>query len=237
MVTLKVFLAYVLSLIGKRTDYDGYYGAQCVDLIGHVYQKFWNFTPWGNAIDYMTNAMPAGFKRYKKGETQIQAGDIAIWKWGPGDKFGHISIVTAVNGRMITSVDQNVDGNWDYLTVGGPARLQTRNDTYLVGFIRPVFQADPANDKATTERYWTRVPERASFTLTVDKINVRNEPSTKTGKIVATYKKGELVNYDSYTIANGYVWISYVSTSGARRYMAIGEWDGHRRTSVWGTFK
>lgn len=87
-------------------------------------------------------------------------------------------------------------------------------------------------DGTTNSRYWTRVPEVASVEVDVDQINVRNEPTAK-GTPVATYGKGDRVNYDSYVVANGYVWISYISNSGTRRYMAIGEHDGYRRTSTW----
>ena len=82
-------------------------------------------------------------------------------------------------------------------------------------------------DGTTNSRYWTRVPEVASVVVDVEKINVRNEPSTS-GEAVAYYSAGEQVNYDSYVVSNGYVWIS-----GTRRYMAIGEHDGYRRTSTW----
>lgn len=87
-------------------------------------------------------------------------------------------------------------------------------------------------DGTTNSRYWTRVPESASVVVDLPKINVRNEPSTA-GSPVAAYSQGERVNYDSYVVANGYVWISYISGSGVRRYMAIGEHDGIRRTSTW----
>lgn len=50
--------------------------------------------------------------------------------------------------------------------------------------------------------------------------NVRDYPSTKTGNVVATYKKGESFKYDSYCDADGYRWYSYIGGSGYRRYVA-----------------
>lgn len=56
-------------------------------------------------------------------------------------------------------------------------------------------------------------------TVTVDVLNVRDNPSTS-AKIVATYKKGEAFNYDSYIDSGNIRWLSYVSWSGRRRYVA-----------------
>ncbi|MCG7592729.1 Ig-like domain-containing protein [Mycobacterium sp. PSTR-4-N] len=53
----------------------------------------------------------------------------------------------------------------------------------------------------------------------VQLVNVRNDPSTN-GPIVAQYSAGQSFNYDSWVIANGYYWLSYVSYSGVRRYVA-----------------
>ena len=228
MVKQSDFIAYVKSLVGSRVDQDGYYGAQCVDLIMHVNQKYFGMRTWGNAIDYASNAMPSGFKRYSKGQTNPQPGDILVWNWGNWDIYGHIGICTAFDGVNITSVEQNVDGGPTSLTYGGPARYRTRNDACLVAILRPPLEVDGT----TNSRYWTRVPESASVVVDLPKINVRNEPSTA-GSPVAAYSQGERVNYDSYVVANGYVWISYISGSGVRRYMAIGEHDGIRRTSTW----
>lgn len=79
------------------------------------------------------------------------------------------------------------------------------------------------------------IPEEANFVLEVDKIYVREKPSRKSNR-VAYYTRGEVVSYDYYTINDGHVWISYIARSGNRRYMAIGEHNGYRRTSVWGSF-
>jgi hypothetical protein len=39
-------------------------------------------------------------------------------------------------------------------------------------------------------------------------------------------------------INEGYVWISYISYSGVRSYIATGEWSGGRRKgAAWGIFK
>lgn len=64
-----------------------------------------------------------------------------------------------------------------------------------------------------------RKARKGRGTVVVPRLNVRNSPSTK-GKIVAKYKKGEKFNYDSYIDTNGYRWLSYISRSKVRRYVA-----------------
>ena len=50
-------------------------------------------------------------------------------------------------------------------------------------------------------------------------VNVRTYPSTS-GTLIAQYTSGESVVYDSYIINEGYIWLSYISYSGSRRYLA-----------------
>lgn len=66
-----------------------------------------------------------------------------------------------------------------------------------------------------------RLSAKGTATVLVDTLNVRNSPTTKS-KVVGTYKKGQKFNYDSYQINDGYVWLSYVSWTRQRRYVAEG---------------
>lgn len=50
---------------------------------------------------------------------------------------------------------------------------------------------------------------------------------------VTTYSAGQPIHYDSYVLENGYAWISYVSWSGERRFVAVGPDDG-RNDTTWG---
>lgn len=51
---------------------------------------------------------------------------------------------------------------------------------------------------------------------------------------VAKYNAGQPIRYDSYILENGYAWISYVSWSGERRFVAVGPDDGSTGTT-WGS--
>lgn len=63
------------------------------------------------------------------------------------------------------------------------------------------------------------IRQNGTCDVLVDVLNVRSAPS-KNAQVVATYKKGQVFNYDSYIDAEGIRWVSYVSFSGARRYVA-----------------
>lgn len=60
--------------------------------------------------------------------------------------------------------------------------------------------------------------------------NVRSAPSTK-APIVATYDKGQQINYDSVYEGDGYRWISYIGRTGHRRYVAYRRLSGN--TKAW----
>lgn len=72
-----------------------------------------------------------------------------------------------------------------------------------------------------------RVPASGRATVLVATLNVRNQPSTASAS-VAQYSKGQSFGYDSYCVKNGYVWLSYISNSGVRRYVAEGPADGNK---------
>ena len=88
MATQQTIVNWAKDQIYKWIDMDGAYGAQCVDLIMAYVKNFANFRVSGNAIDYLTNTLPNGWRRYRKGEATIAPGDIAIWHWGSWDKYG-----------------------------------------------------------------------------------------------------------------------------------------------------
>ena len=128
-----------------------------------------------------------------------------------------------MRSNIITSVEQNVDGTPER---GGAAKIMARDDTCLVGFIRPPYDTDES---------WTRIPEQGRFVVEVTEINVRTRPSIFSQK-VDSYTTGEKVFYDSYVINEGLIWISYISYKGERHYIATGACKNGKRISNWGRF-
>lgn len=97
-------VAWAQSQLGKALDYDGKYGAQCVDLICYYYQYLGTTSPGGNAEEYRRNNLPSGWTRVYE---NYQPGDIAVWK--PSYRYGSYS--TTENGHVgiVTSADINVN--------------------------------------------------------------------------------------------------------------------------------
>nr|DAV69117.1 MAG TPA: Bifunctional autolysin [Caudoviricetes sp.] len=91
-------------------------------------------------------------------------------------------------------------------------------------------QAQPAGPTPLPEGVWYNA--RGWFTA-----NTRLEISGDTevdSPALGYYAPGGGFNYDGYIAANGYVWLSYLSWAGPRRYVAVGPNDGKSDTT-WGT--
>ena len=83
-------ITWVKSQEGKALDYDGMYGAQCVDLAMYYY-KFLGVNPVsGNGKDYATNSLPSGWTRTKGGTPQ--KGDLLVYSGNSSNTYGHVAI-------------------------------------------------------------------------------------------------------------------------------------------------
>ena len=108
---------------GKSLDYDGAYGAQCVDLIYYYYQYLGVSPQGGDASAYINNSLPSGWKRVY---SNFQPGDIAVWKVNHScgtcttSSYGHIGIITSADSTGFNAINQNFNGasyctqNWFY---------------------------------------------------------------------------------------------------------------------------
>lgn len=63
--------------------------------------------------------------------------------------------------------------------------------------------------------------ENGTAKVIVSALNVRSTPCASGNTPVATYNKGETFNYDTVVLTNKYVYCSYISNSGYRRYVAV----------------
>ena len=97
-------IAWLQEQEGRSIDYDGYYGAQCVDLIMAYYKYLIGYNVGGNGDDYATNTLPSGWTRTKNG--QPQKGDILVYAGGTG--AGHIAIYESDN----VTWHQNYNGQY-----------------------------------------------------------------------------------------------------------------------------
>lgn len=66
-------------------------------------------------------------------------------------------------------------------------------------------------------------------------IYFRNKPYVGLDNpIQGTYEKGEYVFYDKVFKGNGYVWISWISRTGIRRYLPVRDYNNEKYGTLWG---
>lgn len=63
--------------------------------------------------------------------------------------------------------------------------------------------------------------ENGKATVICSALNVRDNYDIKNSNVVAKYNKGESFYYDEVYITNDYVFVSYISNSGHKRYVAV----------------
>ena len=147
-----------------------------------------------------------------------------------GHPYGHTGIVIEdSDGYTMKTIEQNVDGNADALYVGGPARYMERNFDGIVGWF---YYPTDDNEVVEENSDLITLPEVRTYTVGVDKLNIRNAPSLD-AEIVGTYEQGEEFNYMEFCNANGYEWLSYISNSGVRRYVASMDLETFETHGTW----
>ena len=214
-----------IANLGIGVDQDGAYGTQCVDLPNYLSVLFFGKALWGNAIDLLNSAAALGYTvEYNEAgnlDSKPRAGAVFVMDttYIYGHPFGHTGVVTRdSDGYIMKTIEQNIDGNADSLYVGGPARYMERNFDGIVGwFYFPVDDTEVGEVKLNTDLQ--SLPTVRVYTVGVDKLNIRNVPSLNS-EVVGVYENGEEFNYMEFCYAEGYEWLSYISNSGERRYVA-----------------
>lgn len=127
-------IAWCQDLADRRVglDYDGYYGAQCVDLIAYYYQCLGATTPGGNACDYAYNALPSGWSRVQGGTPQ--KGDILVYSGTASNPNGHVAIYES----EYSTFHQNFNSH-PYVEKITNRRYNSFAEPYW-GYIRPDFR-------------------------------------------------------------------------------------------------
>lgn len=230
------------KVIGKRYDMDGVYGSQCWD--GYAYYMQWLGYPYANCTtsgyvkDIWTNRKNNGMLKYCDEVKTMQQGDIAVFKVSSATPDSHIAIFMSDLGNGYgLFLGQNQGGT-------GGAFNEVKlpySATYETAFRPKCYKELFADKKPAPDTVLNKKPsdwegETATFTCTVDKINIRRAPSTK-GKLTGDwYEKGMSVKYDGYVRREGYVWISWIGKDGTRHWMAAGTLKDGVRDKSYGTF-
>lgn len=143
--------SFTKKWLGKRTDADGVFGFQCVDLIKQYAKEELKMKPgaWGNAIDYWTNKKHPLLKKYNRVATQSpRKGDIVILRGRGSNPYGHIGI--AVDGN--TMLEQNgATGDGDGKG-GDEIRYRLIPKDRIAGVLRPKPTKKPTPKYHTVKR-------------------------------------------------------------------------------------
>ena len=134
------FEQFMTKYCGKKVDYDGVYGAQCVDLFRKYCEDVLNIPHTGSCVtsggakdlynDY--NKMPLEkkyFVRLTKSATP-SFGYVAVWDGTPTNKYGHVAIVVCrLSSTSLLVFEQN-----GVLQDG--AKLVKRDTKNLLGYLK-----------------------------------------------------------------------------------------------------
>lgn len=140
---------------GDGVDNDGAYGFQCADVPCYGLCHWYGVTLWGNAYDLLESARSQGLKVVYDADYP-KAGWFFVKSYVAGDgvNYGHTGLVYEdSDGETIKTIEQNIDGNWDYLEVGGPCRYNERSVSEIVGYIVPPEEVETGWQKNDTG-YW-----------------------------------------------------------------------------------
>lgn len=197
---LMTYDEFVSAYNGKATDYDGAYGAQCVDLIKMYLNKVFGIKPgsWGNAKYYWLNfskhsELTKNFTKIENTASFVpQAGDIMVWNGNMGGGCGHVAICT---GEGNTSEFYSYDQNWN-----GKAMHKVKHDyDDVYGVLRPKDQSKIKTSVSSSNTY--PVPVKWQNGSTVEKVFKEND---LTGEIGSLAKRESAQCYsksgDSYVV-------------------------------------
>ena len=116
--------------------------------------------------------------------------------------------------KVLTSDDYN----WiSYVSYSGTRRYVALNKVEKASAETP--QKEETKSTTSTREVKPSLPASGKYTFT-NTVEVHNEAKLSS-PVQFEFKKGESVNYDKALVADDYNWISYVSYSGIRRYVAL----------------
>jgi len=118
--------------IGKGIDYDGHYGAQCVDVY-RMYCKEVLEIPQSPGVqgakNIWTTYLKEHFTRIKNTPTGVpKQGDVIIWGMKP---YGHVGICDSATDKTVTCFEEN----WTALNGKGVSEIRRHNYNNVLGWL------------------------------------------------------------------------------------------------------
>lgn len=128
---------WINTFNNRYVDYDGKFGAQCVDLYNYYTAGFVggrnifvNYAP-----EIFNNYDTKSYNRYGATQTAGHMGDVAVFRPGGATRDGHVAIVVGDNGNGTLRVLQ---ANATAAGPNGPTIISNISKATLMGYLRPL---------------------------------------------------------------------------------------------------
>lgn len=133
------FEEFINKYNGKKVDYDGVYGAQCVDLFRQYTKEVLNVSEYTGACSSSGGAkdlyldypkMPVERKYFfRSKQTNYIQGDILVWDQTDINQYGHVAIYLGKLNNSLIVFEQ------DGFKLDG-AKINIRDKKNLLGYLR-----------------------------------------------------------------------------------------------------
>lgn len=231
------------SMYGSRNGSDG-----TADCSGSITQAIKD--AGGKLYSYLYSTVTLGPYLSENGYERIsinqewdaKEGDIVMMSWGKSmadssgagghvgvmkNSWDFISVDYWTGGQKGTAVSEhNID---NYLNINRPSYFEVwrLKDNGSAIEPKPDPQTAPKPNIGLVSKTGTFYPDRQLA------VSADTNPDDTASPALDYYNAGMAIPYDSYIMANGFAWISYIAGSGNRRYVAVGPDDG-RIDTTWG---
>lgn len=202
---------------------------------------FLNSGMMGNTDTLFSHLENAGWTKIQAdgtGNYPAKTGDIFIWgnRGASGGGAGH-------TGIFIDDQDNIIHCNYGYngITINNHDTIWGLNGCpamtiYRYGRNESRPQPTPSTPKPVPQEQLVGLISMTGPFYPDRKLAVSQDtnPDDAISPALDYYLPGMTIYYDHYIHSNGYVWISYISHGGTRRYVAVGPDDG-RTDTTWGS--
>lgn len=196
----------------------------------------------GNTETLFNDLENSGWEQVKpvNGNYPAKRGDIFIWgtRGQTLGAAGHTGIFVDDNDNII-----HCNFGFDGISINDHDYIWGFNGCPGITIYRYTGNSSGKPDpKPNTPKPVDPVPQDPSKRITMSgtfypdrqlAVSADTNPDDTASPALDYYNAGMAISYDSYIMANGFAWISYIASSGKRRYVAVGPDDG-RTDTTWG---
>mgnify|MGYP004609622557 FL=1 len=211
-------------------DQWGYAMGNCTSFVAYRLKNVNHIEPpraLGNGAQWGASARGYG---YRVDKTPAR-GSVAYFDDGG---YGHVAWVADVRGNNVIIEEYNwyINGGYDH-----SYHTQTLPISHYTGYIhfkdlKGVNTSIP-DAPTPTNNTGGSIASSGVYQFT-ERVSIKAEPKMSAPEL-AYYEAGNTVNYDKTLQADGYVWISYLSYAGNRRYIPVQKLSTEVKPEVKGT--